>query len=169
MGTTYPTQTLPAVTGGTGPYTYIATNLPPGLNFNTNTREITGVPTLGGNYTISVTARDASGNVATTGYSIAVNVNAPVVANATVCSGSPATLTVSNLIAGVTYNWYGATGTTPLATNNNGTFITPAVTSETVFYVEAVSGTAVSARTAVTVSINPPATLAMVTTNQSSH
>ncbi|WP_316850253.1 Ig-like domain-containing protein [Pedobacter agri] len=165
VGTTYPTQTLPAVTGGTGPYTYIATNLPPGLNFNTNTREITGVPTLGGNYTISVTARDASGNVATTGYSIAVNVNAPAVANATVCSGSPATLTVSNLIAGVTYNWYGATGTTPLATNNNGTFITPAVTSETVFYVEAVSGTAVSARTAVTVSINPPATLATVTTN----
>ncbi len=165
VGTAYPTQTLPAVTGGTGPYTYIATNLPPGLSFNTNTREITGVPTLGGDYTISLTARDASGNVATTGYSITVNVTAPVVANATVCSGSPATLTVSNLIAGVTYNWYASTGSTPLATNNNGTFLTPAVTSQTVFYVEAVSGTAVSARTTVTVSINPPATLATVTTN----
>ncbi|RZK35439.1 MAG: hypothetical protein EOO90_29175, partial [Pedobacter sp.] len=165
VGTTYPTQTLPAVTGGTGPYTYLATNLPPGLNFNTNTREITGVPSTGGTYTISLTARDASGNVATTGYSITVTVNPPVVANATVCSGSPATLTVSNLLAGVTYNWYGATGTTPLATNNNGTFTTGPITTQTVFYVEAVSGTAVSSRTAVTVSINPPATLATVTTN----
>lgn len=165
VGTSYPTQTLPEVTGGTGPYTYTATNLPPGLNFNTNTREITGVPTLGGNYTISLTARDANGNVATTGYSITVTVNAPVVANVAVCSGSPATLTVSNPIAGVTYNLYGATGSTPLATNNTGVFTTGGINAQTVFYIEAVSGTAVSARTAVTVSINPPATLATVSTN----
>ncbi|KQN38216.1 hypothetical protein ASE92_01915 [Pedobacter sp. Leaf41] len=165
VGTSYPKQTLPEVTGGTGPYTYTATNLPPGLNFNTNTREITGVPTSGGNYTVLLTARDANGNVATTGYSITVTVNAPVVANVAVCSGSPATLTVSNPIAGVTYNLYGATGSTPLATNNTGVFTTGAITAQTVFYVEAVSGTAVSARTAVTVSINPPATLATVSTN----
>ncbi|WP_231427482.1 putative Ig domain-containing protein [Pedobacter sp. Leaf250] len=165
VGTAYPTQTLPEVTGGTGPYTYIANNLPPGLNFNTITREITGEPSLGGDYTISLTARDESGNVATTGYSIKVTVNSPIVANAAVCAGSAATLTVSNLVAGVTYNWYAATGTTPLATNNTGTFTTPAVTAQTVFYVEAVSGTAISSRTAVTVSINPPATLATVTTN----
>ncbi|RYD96929.1 MAG: T9SS type B sorting domain-containing protein, partial [Sphingobacteriales bacterium] len=165
VGAGYTPQTLPAVTGGTGPYTYLATNLPPGLNFNTNTREITGTPTLGGNFTLSLTARDANGNVATTGYSIAVTVGAPVVANAAVCAGTPATLTVSNLVAGVTYNWYASTGNTPLATNNNGSFTTPAVSAQTVFYVEAVSGTAVSARTAVTVNINPPATLATVTTN----
>jgi gliding motility-associated-like protein len=165
VGTAYPTQTLPAVTGGTAPYTYLATGLPPGLSFNTATREITGTPTVGGNYTISLTATDANGNKATTAYSLTVTVNAPVVAAATVCAGSPATLSVSNLQAGVTYNWYASTGSTPLATNNNGTFVTPAITSATVFYVEAVSGTAVSSRTAVNVSVNPAATLATVTTN----
>ncbi|QIL38957.1 T9SS type B sorting domain-containing protein [Pedobacter sp. HDW13] len=165
VGTAYPTQTLPAVTGGTAPYTYLATGLPPGLSFNTATREITGIPTVGGNYTISLTATDANGNKATTAYSLTVTVNAPVVAAATVCAGSPATLSVSNLQAGVTYNWYASTGSTPLATNNNGTFVTPAITSATVFYVEAVSGTAVSSRTAVNVSVNPAATLATVTTN----
>lgn len=165
VGTSYPTQTLPAVTGGTAPYTYLATGLPPGLNFNTTTREITGTPTLGGTYTVSLTATDANGNKVNTDYSITVTVNAPVVAAATVCSGSSATLSVSNLQPGVTYNWYASTGSTPLATNNTGVFVTPAVTAQTVFYVEAVSGTAVSSRTAVTVSVNPPATLATVTTN----
>ncbi|RZK18731.1 MAG: hypothetical protein EOO86_09395, partial [Pedobacter sp.] len=150
VGTTYPTQTLPAVTGGTGPYSYLATNLPPGLSFNTITREITGVPSTGGTYTISLTARDASGNAATTGYSITVTVNPPVVANATVCSGSPATLTVSNLLAGVTYNWYGATGTTPLTTyyvettNSNGC-VSASRVPVTVTVIPAGSGTACNA------------------------
>ncbi|MGQ7852853.1 Ig-like domain-containing protein [Pedobacter sp. WC2501] len=165
VGTPYPTQTLPAVTGGVGPYTYLATNLPPGLSFNTTTREITGTPTLGGTFSISLTATDANGNKATTAYNLTVTVNAPVVAAVTVCAGSPATLSVSNLQAGVTYNWYASTGSTPLVTNNTGVFVTPAVAAPTVFYVEAVSGTAVSARTAVNVSVNPPATLATVTTN----
>ncbi|WP_167343658.1 gliding motility-associated C-terminal domain-containing protein [Pedobacter borealis] len=165
VDTPYPTQTLPAVTGGTAPYTYLATNLPPGLSFNTATREITGTPTLGGTFTISLTATDANGNKATTAYSLTVTVDAPVVAAATVCAGSSATLSVSNLQAGVTYNWYASTGSTPLVTNNTGVFVTPAVTAPTVFYVEAVSGTAVSSRTAVNVSVNPPATTATVTTN----
>ncbi|WP_145859377.1 Ig-like domain-containing protein [Pedobacter suwonensis] len=165
VGTSYLTQTLPSVTGGTSPYTYAATNLPPGLSFNSTTREITGTPTLGGIYNISLTATDADNNKATTTYALTVTVNAPVVASATVCTGSAATLTVSNLQAGVTYNWYASTGGAPLATGNNGTYVTPEVNSSTVFYVEAVSGTAISSRTSVTVSVNPPATLATVTTN----
>ncbi|NTE03468.1 T9SS type B sorting domain-containing protein [Agrobacterium tumefaciens] len=165
VGDNYPAVTLPAVTGGTGPYTYLATNLPAGLSFNTTTREITGTPTVGGTFTISLTATDANGNKATTGYSLTVTVRAPIVAAATVCAGSSATLTVGNIQSGVTYNWYAATGNTPLATNTTGVLVTPAVTAQTVFYVEAVSGTAVSPRTAVTVSVNPSATLATVTTN----
>ncbi|MGO4878609.1 putative Ig domain-containing protein [Pedobacter psychrotolerans] len=165
VGNSYPTVTLPAVTGGTGPYTYLAANLPAGLSFNTTTREITGTPTVGGTFTISLTATDANGNKATTGYGLTVTINAPVVAAATVCVGSPATLTVSNLLSGVTYNLYASTGSAPLATNTTGTFTTPAITAQTVFYVEAVSGTAISPRTAVTVDVNPPATLATVTTN----
>ncbi len=165
VGAAYVTQTLPVVSGGTPPYTYIATNLPPGLSFNTATREITGTPTLGGTYVISLTGTDANNNKVNTDYTIVVNVNQPVVAAATVCAGSAATLTVSNLQAGVTYNWYGATGSTALATNNTGVFLTPVVNSSTTFYVEAVSGGAVSARTAVNVTVNPDANPAVITTN----
>lgn len=161
----YPTQTLPQVTGGTVPYTYIAANLPPGLNFNTTTREITGTPTLGGTYVVSLTATDANNNKATSDYTIVVNVNQPIVANATVCAGSSATLSVTNLGNGITYNWYASTGNTPLATNNAGVFVTPTVNANTTFFAEAVSGTAVSARTAVAVSTNTPANPAVVTTN----
>lgn len=163
----YPTQTLPAVTGGTAPYTYLASNLPPGLSFNTTTSELSGVPTQGGNYVITLTASDAGGNTVNTNYSITVNVTAPIAANTTICSGAAATLNVSNLQAGVSYNWYGPTGNTALSSNNNGTFITPIVTASTTFYLEAVSGTAVSARTAVTVNINPaPNTPTVLTGNQ---
>lgn len=165
VGIAYPTQTLPGVSGGNPPYTYLATNLPPGLNFNTATREITGTPTLGGTFVVSVTGTDANNNKVNTDYTIVVNVSQPVVANAAVCAGSSATLTVSNLQSGVTYNWYGSTGNTALATNNTGVFTTPVVNSSTTFYVEAVSGTAVSARTAVNVSVNPAANPAVITTN----
>ncbi len=165
VGDVYPTQVLPAVTGGTSPYTYVATNLPTGLSFNATTREITGTPTVGGTYTISVKVTDANSNVANTNYTIIVKVKAPIVASAVTCNGTSATLTVTNLQAGVTYNWYGPTGNTPLATNNNGSFTTAALTSNTTFYVEAVSGTGISSKTAVNVSINPSPSLATITTN----
>jgi gliding motility-associated-like protein len=165
VGTPYPAQVLPAVSGGTAPYTYQAVDLPTGLTFNPTTREISGTPTVGGNYTFSVNVSDAGTNTVTTNYQINIGVNAPQVANTVVCSGSPATLTVSNPQAGVTYNWYGGSGSTPLATNNNGTFTTTNVTANTIFYVEAVSGTAVSARTAVNVTVNPAPNAAVIATN----
>ncbi|MFC4210214.1 putative Ig domain-containing protein [Pedobacter lithocola] len=165
VGSVYPTQTLPAVAGGTPPYNYIASNLPPGLSFNTATREISGTPTLGGTFVVSVTGTDANNNTVNSDYTIIVNVNQPVIANAAVCAGSTATLTVSNLQSGVTYNWYGSTGSTALATNNTGVFVTPIVNAPVTYYAEAVSGTAVSARTAANVTINPAANPAVITTN----
>lgn len=165
VGTPYPVQTLPAVTGGTSPYVYIANNLPAGLTFNPTTRELSGTPTQGGDYTFSVDATDAANNSVTTNYQVKVNVPAPVLASATTCSGTSATLTVSNTQTGVTYNWYGASGSTALATNNNGTFTTGAINTSTVFYVEAVSGTATSARVAVNVAANPAPNPAIITTN----
>jgi len=165
VGTAYPVQTLPAVSGGTGPYVYEALNLPAGLSFDPATRQLSGTPTTGGTYTFSVKVTDAASNTVTTNYQIKVNVNAPVVAAATVCSGTTATLTVTNTQAGVTYNWYGASGSTPLATNNNGSFTTGNITANTVFYVEAVSGTAVSSRVAVNVTANPAPDPAVILTN----
>ena len=165
VGAVYPTQTLPAVSGGTAPYVYETSNVPAGLSFNPSTRELSGTPTTGGTYTFAVKVTDAAANTVTTNYQIKVNVNAPIVAAATVCSGTTATLLVTNTQAGVTYNWYGASGSTPLATNNNGSFTTSNITANTVFYVEAVSGTAVSARTAVNVTANPAPNGPVILTN----
>ncbi|WP_316791086.1 putative Ig domain-containing protein [Pedobacter frigoris] len=165
VGTSYPTQTLPAVSGGTAPYTYTATGLPAGLNFDPATRQITGIPTVGGNYNITLKATDNTGLSTTTDYSLLVNVGAPVVAAATTCSGTTATLSVSNMISGVVYKWYGASGNTVLFTGT--TYTTDVLTSNTTYYVEASSGSAVSSRTQVMVSINAaPASATIVTNNE---
>ncbi|WP_214228989.1 putative Ig domain-containing protein, partial [Pedobacter sp. B4-66] len=165
VGTAYPEQTLPAVSGGTSPYTYAATGVPAGLTFDPITRKISGTPTLGGSFTIKLTATDNAGISTSTDYALLVNVGQPVVAGVTTCNGTTGTLTVSNTLPGVTYNWYAATGNTSIASGSS--FTTPALTATTTYYVEAVSGTAVSSRTAVTVTINPaPALASILTANE---
>jgi gliding motility-associated-like protein len=85
----------------------------------------------------------------------------PVVNDATICSGNTATLTVQSPVAGVTYTWYAsAAGGTALATGTS--FTTPALFSNTTYYVEAASGGCVNATrdaAAVTVEILPAAPL----------
>ncbi|MET1055318.1 MAG: putative Ig domain-containing protein [Pedobacter sp.] len=158
----YTPVTLPAPVGGTAPYTYVANNIPPGFNFDTNTRVLSGTPTLGGTFNFTVTATDANGLTATTNYTVVVNVTAPVVANAESCNGSSALLTVTNPTPNVTYNWYAsASGGTVLATGT--TFQTPAISATTTYYAEGASGTARSARTPVTVTLKPSATAADLT------
>ena len=163
VGTAYPAQTLPAVSGGTAPYTYSVTGLPPGLTFNTTTRVISGTPSIGGPYNITMTARDNTGLTTSTDYALQVGVDAPVVASVTTCSGTAATLPVTSPLAGLTYRWYGPTGNASIFTGS--TYTTPALTATTTYYVEAVSGAAVSARTPVTVTVNPAPDLAVVSTN----
>lgn len=165
VGTAYPGETLPAVTGGTGPYTYQDANLPAGLTFDPLTRKISGTPTLGGAFTFSITAKDAANNSTTTNYSILVKVDAPAVASTTICAGTTATLTVAPTITGVTYNWYANTGNTVLFTG--ASYTTAKLTANTTYYAEAVSGTAISDRTTVLVTVRPAPALAVVTTGQS--
>ncbi|MGY0038787.1 immunoglobulin domain-containing protein [Pedobacter sp. NJ-S-72] len=87
-----------------------------------------------------------------------VTVPAPVVADGASCGGSRVTLTVSNPITGVTYNWYAtASGGTPIFTGTS--FQTPAVSASTIYYVEGFAGTT-STRVAVNVSIGTPASSA---------
>ncbi|WP_316817848.1 putative Ig domain-containing protein [Pedobacter nyackensis] len=165
VGTVYTEQTLPEVTGGTGPYTYTAANVPAGLDFNPLTRKLTGTPTTGGTFTFSVTAKDAANNSTTTTFTVKVKVDAPVVASTSICAGSTTALSVSNTLPLVTYNWYAATGNTPIFTG--ATYTTAALTANTTYYVEAVSGTATSSRTAVTVTARPTPALAVVSSSQS--
>lgn len=59
VGTPISTLTLTAG-GGTGPYTFGATNLPAGLSLNTETGAITGTPTTAGTPTVEVSVTDAN-------------------------------------------------------------------------------------------------------------
>lgn len=165
VGTVYPTQVLPAVSGGTSPYTYTAIGTPPGLTFDPATREIKGTPLSGGTFTVTVTAKDKNNLTTTTDYTIVVDVSAPTVNGVTTCSGTPATLSVSSPQTGVTYNWYGPTGNTSVFTGT--TYTTGPINASTTYYVEAVSGTAVSSRTAVNVNINAaPDPVNVITANE---
>lgn len=132
------------VSGGNPPLTY---SWSPSAQ---NTANLTAV--AGGTYTLTI----AQGTCQAT-YSVTLtNPSAPSApaANAvSICSGNTAVLQVQSPNASYTYNWYAAaTGGTALGTGTS--FTTPVLTTNTTYYLEAVNGSCVSVRTAVTVSIN---------------
>ncbi len=45
-----------SASGGTPPYTWSATGLPPGLSINSSTGQVTGTPTTAGSYNVTITA-----------------------------------------------------------------------------------------------------------------
>jgi hypothetical protein len=49
-----------SASGGTAPYTWVATGLPTGLSINTGSGLISGTPTATGTFTVTVTAKDAT-------------------------------------------------------------------------------------------------------------
>ena len=113
-------------------------------------------PALTGNTTYYLEATNTAGCKSAPRTAVAVTVTpapaAPAAAGASICSGSTTTLAVTNPATGVTYSWYtAATGGT--AVNSTATFVTPALTGSTIYYVEATSGTCKSTRTAVPVTI----------------
>ncbi|NDK54598.1 Ig-like domain-containing protein [Pontibacter fetidus] len=84
----------------------------------------------------------------------------PTADNVAICAGAPATLTVKDPSANLSYRWYtAATGGTLLATGN--TYAIGSVAATTTFYIEAVTtgGCASTSRGTVTVQVTPlPAT-----------
>ncbi|PQA58562.1 beta strand repeat-containing protein [Siphonobacter curvatus] len=122
VGSSYAT-TIPTATGGTTPITYAASNLPAGLTFDPDTRQITGTPTQSGTFTVTVTATDAGNpqQTATRNYTITVNPATLILPDATLAAAqvgatytatlpaasggtTPITYTVSGLPAGLTFN-----------------------------------------------------------------
>lgn len=59
-----------SATGGTGPYTFDAAAVPPGLSFSGS--NLQGTPTAGGNFTVAVTAVDANGCIAGRNFPLVV-------------------------------------------------------------------------------------------------
>ncbi|WP_295795989.1 PKD-like domain-containing protein [Mucilaginibacter sp.] len=75
----------------------------------------------------------------------------PTVKDATVCFGNGTTLTASG---GSSYEWYSsASGGSPIASGAN--FVTPPLTTSTIYYVVAVISGCTSARTPVNVTVTP--------------
>lgn len=93
----------------------------------------------------------------------------PVIAatGTTVCTGQPATLTVSNAQASITYNWYdAASGGNLLFTGSS--YTTGALTNNATYYVEAGNGTCSSAaRTSVDVTVTSPPAVPVVASGNS--
>lgn len=130
-----------ALTGGTGPYTYLW-----------NTGETT--PSIdvnrAGDYTVTVTDKTPGCQPITTSQTVnAVNTpNPPTVQGQTVCPGTSATLTAT--APGGTYQWYDSDGKF-LFTGD--TYVTGAINAATIFYVETTIGGCTSFRSAVFVNV----------------
>ncbi|MGX7825765.1 S8 family peptidase [Actinokineospora sp. 24-640] len=57
-----------SASGGTAPYTWSATGLPPGMSINTATGQISGTPTTEGTYTVTATVTDSGNRSASTTF-----------------------------------------------------------------------------------------------------
>ena len=76
------TFTLPQADGGNAPYTYtlsatttdgsLTGTLPAGLSFNDSSRQLTGMPTASGTYTMIYTATDSDSRSATQTFTLSV-------------------------------------------------------------------------------------------------
>lgn len=64
-------------TGGTSPYLYSATALPPGLSLNTSTGALEGTPTTAGNYRPAIVVTDANGATGSVSYSLNIAATPP--------------------------------------------------------------------------------------------
>jgi len=69
-GTAYPSTALTA-SGGTAPYTWTQSSIPPGMALS-SVGTLSGTPSTAGSYTLAVTAKDAVGNTGTKSYSVTV-------------------------------------------------------------------------------------------------
>ncbi|WP_448701994.1 PKD-like domain-containing protein [Mucilaginibacter sp. AW1-3] len=77
---------------------------------------------------------------------------APTASGSAICSGNTATLTAT--APGGTYDWYDSASGGSLL-NTGASFTTPVLTATTTYYVQTTVNGCVSARTAVTVTVNP--------------
>ncbi len=71
VGTPISSFTMSA-TGGTAPYTWSATGLPPGVTIGSSTGTVSGTPTTAGTYNVTATATAASGGSGSTTFTFTI-------------------------------------------------------------------------------------------------
>jgi hypothetical protein len=104
----------------------------------------------GGTYSVTATTSGCTSGTGTISVTVNETPAAPTAADVTICSGNSATLTAT--APGGTYQWYNASsGGTLLQTG--ATYITPALTSNTTYYVQTTINGCTSSRSAVNVSV----------------
>jgi large repetitive protein len=108
-----------AVTGGTGPFTWLATgSLPPGITLNSATGVLSGTPTAAGLYSFTVQVTDSFGQTATQGLSVSVAVGQLVISasasSSTATQGGVVHYTITATNTG-TAAYSGVTYSVPLA------------------------------------------------------
>jgi hypothetical protein len=107
--------TMTAV-GGTTPYTWSATGLPPGKTINASTGVISGAPTTGGVYTSTVTVKDATKATSSVSFNWVIGTPGSVTVtnpgNQTGFVGNSVSLTMQASGGYIPYTW-SATGLPP--------------------------------------------------------
>ncbi len=140
----------------------IVGTLPNGLthtnSVGSNTDSITGVPTVSGNFPITIKAWELAGNtgkVISNAFTITVGTAIITIHPASVAigSGSTTTLSVTGSDSSLTYQWYSGNSssiTTPITSATSSTFTTPALTAEERYWVRVTrSGVIANSNTAV--------------------
>ncbi|MCP5126895.1 MAG: DUF4214 domain-containing protein [Gammaproteobacteria bacterium] len=130
--TNVPYATVITAAGGTAPYIFTATGLPPGLRLTADDGLLSGLPDTAGDYTVTITVTDAQSHTGTRDYAITVAPlvlaqrtlpigvrDAPYEQTLTALGGQPPyTFTATGLPPGLTLAVNGAISGTPTEAYN---------------------------------------------------
>jgi uncharacterized protein (TIGR03437 family) len=169
-------STTVTATGGTTPYVWTATNLPPGLTINSASGAVSGIPTAvaGSPYAVVVTVTDANKTTATMNYSIAIGalplkiitgllptgvVNAPYPFTSINAQGGVGNYswTITGLPAGLTTDGSGNISGTPTTTTGSPFTVVVTVTDATQTSISRTFSLAISGLLTVTAPTTLPA------------
>ena len=109
-------------TGGTAPFIWLASGLPPGLTLSDGA--VSGTPTASGTFSVAVTVTDATGAAANASYSMAINLPVCSNTNAVITSVGRDFIVVNGGLNLADHVWYTPTPAGTTFTGGTTTFVT---------------------------------------------